>query len=557
MGGSASKRQALAWARLGIQNRPFCLSMSMKKYIIYARKSTESEDRQVLSIDSQINELKEIAKRRGFEIAEILKESKSAKAPGRPIFNALMDRAESGEVAGILCWKLDRLARNPVDGGRIIWSIKQQGLTIVTPAQTYSREDDNVILMYVEFGMAQKYIDDLGKGVKRGNRAKLEMGWLPGPAPIGFLNKLDDHTLIPDPERFPLIRKMWELYMGGTSVSEIINTADKEWGLKTIKRKRMGGLPISKSQFYRMLVSPFYYGQLERMDYGEKRQYQGKHKPIVSKEEFWKVQRMLGRPAPRPQEKRHFAFTGMIRCGECGCSITAEEKIKKSGRAYTYYRCSRRHKTITCKNPPVTLPELEKQVAPILEEITIPDAFKEWALGWLRRGHEFESDNREVVLSTLQNTYAENERKLDRLTDMRLKEMLTDEEYTSKKAALTGEQKNLKEKIGDADQHAQNWRERMEWAFDYATAAKKRFESPDLEERRKVLYELGTNLILQNKELRLELNETLSLFAKYSKQLFSDVERLELDKNGHIQEGTNAFQQLVPTWRVGWDLNPR
>lgn len=531
--------------------------MSIKKYIIYARKSTTSEDLQVLSIDSQINELKEVAKRRGFEIAEVLKESKSAKAPGRPVFNSLMNRVESGEVTGILCWKLDRLARNPVDGGRIIWSIKQQGLTIITPTQSYGSEDDNTILMYVEFGMAQKYIDDLGKGVKRGNRTKLQMGWLPGVAPIGYLNKLDDHTLIPDPERFPLIRKMWELYMGGTSVSEIIKTADEEWGLKTLKKKRMGGLPISKSQFYRILVSSFYYGQLERMDYGEKRQYQGKHKPMVSKEEFWKVQRMLGRPAPRPQEKRHFAFTGLIRCGECGCSITAEEKIKKSGRAYTYYRCSRRHKTIDCKNPPITLPELEKQVIPRLEEITVPDAFKNWALSWLQRSHENESDNREVALSSLQNTYAENERKLDRLTDMRLREMLTDEEYISKKAALTGEQENLKAKIADTDQHAQNWRERMEWALDYATAAKKRFESPDLEERRKVLCELGVNLILQNKELRLELNETLSLFAKYSKKLFADVERLELDENGYIKEEATAFQLVAPSWRARWDLNPR
>ena len=148
----------------------------MKHFVIYARKSTESEDRQVLSIDSQINELQAIAARLGYGELKIMRESMTAKAPGRPVFNKLMEMVEAGQIHGVLCWKLDRLARNPVDGGRIIWCIKNDGLSIVTPSQSYSREEDNTILMYVEFGMAQKYIDDLGKNVKRGNRAKLEMG---------------------------------------------------------------------------------------------------------------------------------------------------------------------------------------------------------------------------------------------------------------------------------------------------------------------------------------------------------------------------------------------
>lgn len=263
----------------------------MKTFVIYARKSTESEDRQVLSIDSQIRELQAIAERLGVKISEILRESMSAKGPGRPVFNKLMERVESGDVAGILCWKLDRLARNPVDGGRIIWAIKNSGLNIVTPGQTYSPGDDNMILMYVEFGMAQKYIDDLGKNVKRGNRSKLELGWLPGEAPIGYLNKLDDHTIIPDPERFPLVRKMFELYWQGESVDDILKQANGEWGFTTFKRKRRGGSALSKSSFYRMLSSPFYYGLIERMDYGEKRQYKGSHKPMISEEEYWRTQR--------------------------------------------------------------------------------------------------------------------------------------------------------------------------------------------------------------------------------------------------------------------------
>src|SRR3990172_8654484 len=145
------------------------------KYFIYARKSSESEDRQILSIGSQINELKELAKRQKLDIKEIIQESKSAKAPGRPEFSNMLNRLYSGEAKGIICWKLDRLARNPVDGGSIIWAIKQNNIEIVTPAQTYNQAGENSILMYIEFGMAQKYIDDLSKNVKRGLRAKAEL----------------------------------------------------------------------------------------------------------------------------------------------------------------------------------------------------------------------------------------------------------------------------------------------------------------------------------------------------------------------------------------------
>ena len=89
----------------------------MPTYFIYSRKSSEAEDRQILSIDSQVSELKRFANPKGIKILEVLTEAKSAKAPGRPIFNSMMQRLYHGEADGILCWKLDRLARNPVDGG--------------------------------------------------------------------------------------------------------------------------------------------------------------------------------------------------------------------------------------------------------------------------------------------------------------------------------------------------------------------------------------------------------------------------------------------------------
>ena len=207
------------------------------RYFIYCRKSTEAEDRQILSINSQITELERHAARKGLQIIGVLTEAKSAKAPGRPVFNSMMERLYRGEADGVLCWKLDRLARNPVDGGSIIWAMKQHEVKITTPFQTYGQSEDNVVWMYLEFGMAQKYVDDLSKTVKRGLRAKAESGWFPGPTSPGYRNQENEegwNVIRKDPKRFPLVRRFWDLLLTGKHTpAEIRQIANTAWGYKT------------------------------------------------------------------------------------------------------------------------------------------------------------------------------------------------------------------------------------------------------------------------------------------------------------------------------------
>lgn len=521
----------------------------MSKYVIYARKSTESEDRQVLSIDSQVNELRAVAARHGIEVACVLQESMSAKAPGRPIFNKLMEDVEAGRIAGILCWKLDRLARNPVDGGRIIWCIKNNRLRIFTPSQGYSVEEENTILMYVEFGMAQKYIDDLGKNVRRGNKTKLEMGWLPGSAPLGYINKLDDHTIIPDPERFDLVRKMWDLLLTGAySPQRIREVVNKEWGFRTRKTKRMGGRPIAQSSIYRLFKNPFYYGMINRLSDGERGLHQGSHQQMITEEEFWQAQRILGNPAPRPKSKE-FAFTGLMRCGECGCMITAEEKVKKSGLRYIYYRCTKKKDDVACSQKCSTDKQVEAQISDVLEKISIPQPFVLWAIEQLQSVNYSESSDRTHIYVTLQKTYNEVQAKLDRLLDLRLRDLLTDGEFSKEKTHLLAEQAKLKEKMGDTEQRAENWMQKVEEAFDFAVHASYWFEHGTLQDKRKVAARLGSNFVLKDGKLSVQLGNMWERFLKAHDQLQKDVNRLELKENGQPNEKTTDFAAVISSWQ--------
>jgi len=311
------------------------------KYFLYVRKSSEGEDRQVQSIPDQIAHLTRLTKELGLEIIEILEESRSAKNPyNRPVFTDMLERIENGEANGILCWEINRLSRNPVDSGKIQWLL-QQG--IIKSVRTINREykpDDNALLLSVESGSANQFILDLKKGVKRGIDSKLDKGLAPILAPLGYLNsKIEtrgENYIVKDPERFDLIRKAWDMMLSGThNPPKILEIINNEWGMRTRKMKRRGNKPLSRSTIYRIFTDKFYTGLFEYRG----KTYQGKHEPMITLEEFDKVQILLGREG-KPRPKTHeFPFTGIIRCGECGSFITAIEKtkiIKSTGKLKTF-----------------------------------------------------------------------------------------------------------------------------------------------------------------------------------------------------------------------------
>jgi len=185
------------------------------KYCLYARKSSESEERQVLSIDSQVKEMLEMAERDSLEITEIKRESHSAKDTGtRPIFNELLNDIRQGKFNGVITWAPDRLSRNAGDLGSIVDLMDQKRLIeIRTHGQSFTNNPNEKFLLMILGSQAKLENDNRGINVKRGLRSRVEIGLWPGMAPIGYLNQnqMDKKgQLIVDTLRAPIIRQIFE-----------------------------------------------------------------------------------------------------------------------------------------------------------------------------------------------------------------------------------------------------------------------------------------------------------------------------------------------------------
>lgn len=483
----------------------------MPRTVIYARKSTESEDRQILSIDSQVRELRQLAEKLGLHVDKVFTESKSAKTLGRPIFAEMLAAVQRNEIDQLICWKLDRLARNPVDGGALIWALEEGKLArIHSPHRSFENTGDNKFWMQLEFGMAKKYVDDLSDNVRRGLRAKLEMGWYPTLPPLGYLNERNTRTIISDPDRFALVRKMWHLLLTENySANRILDLATNKWGLRTRRMKREGGKPLALSALYKIFANPFYYGMMRYHGV----LYPGQHEPMISKADFDQVQEILNRKLAPRGTRPPFAFTGMIRCGECGNAITAEHKVQKQGHRYVYYHCTR-PKGSNCKQKVIEVRELERQINQFLESVTVSKTIVEWA-GWLLEElHKDEMETEHVALESLERRLSAATKELGELTNMRLRGLLSDEEFVAKKNELEQERFRLRELMEDNHDRFSQVNDDVLDTFRFAETARERFNTESIAQKRAVLRFTGSNFILLNGKLNIDALKPLLLIKK-------------------------------------------
>lgn len=472
------------------------------KYFLYCRKSTEAEDRQVLSLDSQRTEMERLASAwSDVAIVRVFTEAYSAKAPGRPVFNDVLQRVQAGEAEGIIAWHPDRLARNSVDGGQIIYLLDTKQLKDLRFA-TFSFENNSQgkFMLSIIFGYSKYYVDSLSENVRRGVRARLARGWVSGNVPLGYDNDRNSKTVVMDPDRFPLVQRMWQLMLTGshTPVS-IWRLARDHWQLRTRQRKRSGGNPVSRNTVYRLLSNPFYAGIIETST----RSYPGKHQPMVTVEEFERVQAILGRlNAPR-RKVYSFPYTGLLRCGECGFAITAEHKVNRYGSRYIYYHCSKQRRDYRCRQGSVSDADLEAQLIAFLETITLPDSLHEWALARLARMTETRAENVRAQQASWEQAAARVARELDNLTRLRLRDQIGDEEYQRHRQALEQEQCKIEQSQRTAGEAASAF-EPARLFVSFNRRAVEWFRAGDAPLKRLILTTVGSNLRLTDKKLSVE-----------------------------------------------------
>lgn len=488
----------------------------MSPYVIYARKSSESEDRQVLSIDSQIREMKQLAARHGVTVAEELTETRSAKAPGRPVFNQLMRRIHKGQVAGVLCWKMDRLARNPYDAGMVLQAQADGKLKqIITSDGVKSADSNDRLLGTFEFALATKFIDDLRANTSRGIREKLSRGWATYLPPLGYLNDRVNRTIIKDQDRFAQVRRMWELLLTGTtSPARILRIANDEWGFRTRKFKRQGDNRLARTTLYDMFANPFYMGLIQLRD---GRRYVGAHEPMISREEFERAQVILGRPS-RPRPATHdFAFTGIIRCGNCGAGVTAEEHIKPSGRRYVYYRCSH-NRTLAerCREPAISESTLVEQLARQLSHLAIPERILAWLKERSVRDLGADRARRQSVRVTLDDAVRSMRREEETLLSLRLRDLVTDEVFTRKRQELGQRRDALEQQLAGSDRPFEEVNETLLKTFDFSARLRETFLAGTRVQRRMILEAVGLNYTLRARKVAFSLAKPFTFLAEAS-----------------------------------------
>lgn len=510
------------------------------RYILYARKSSEGDERQVQSIPDQYAVLNRLAIELGLTIVQTIDEARSAKQPGtRPGFARMLELLKSGEADGILCWHLNRLSRNPVDSGTLSWLLQQGVIKMIRTADREYRPDDNVVVMAVENAVSNQFIVDLRRNVQRGQREKALRGWFPHKPPPGYRTDHETREIVPDGERFELIRRAWELMISGAySVPEVQKRLDK-WGFR---HRRIGNLgnPINRSGLYTLFDNPFYYGEFKYAG----QTYQGKHVPMVSRREFEIVQKVIHKNEPVSQRRPDFPFTGLIRCAECGCLITAERKIKhyrSTNRtvAYCYYHCTR---SKGCREPAVKESLIEKTFEKILRSLRLDSRFIDWL-------EDSKSEFVESARSGYHNVVQDWETRLDRalqrrarLLELRIAGEITAEDFSSLNGSLKTEIDHLTERIRSHGEVLANAPATVSNLSNFLRFALEAFLRGDAKAKREIASCLSRNAILSRGDLQIELHPLLKPFAT--------LEPLDSAPN---MVHASPFMPLSPVWQLWMD----
>jgi len=465
----------------------------MSKYVLYARKSSESEDRQVKSLDAQESEMLTIAKREGLEIVEIIRESHSAKTTKqRPEFNRMIKGVQSGKYTAILTWAPDRISRNAGDLGVVIDLMDAGKLECVkTYSQTFFNDPYSKFMFMMLGSQAKLENDQKSLNVKRGNREKLKRGDWINSAPFGYLNDIATKTIILDPERAPYVSQMFELYSTGLYSFKQIASLLFDKGLRT-----KGGKKLSAGQIHKIINRTFYYGVME----SDGKYYQGNHEPIISQKLFEQCQEISGSKS-RPRKKtKGFTLSGFIMCDKCGCAVTAELKKGK----YIYYHCTNGKGICDQKSFNTNEETLHDFIALDMKKLKISqrmvDIVYKAKLEELKQSGDFHNHALDTARKALESFSMRKSRLIDTFTAGDIEETL----YREKLLALDNEKVNLEKQIVEIEKNNPDPYATIELVynrFKRGYTMSKRYKHASPEEKREILSDALSNSKLLNRNI--------------------------------------------------------
>jgi DNA invertase Pin-like site-specific DNA recombinase len=478
------------------------------KYVLYCRKSSEAEDRQVLSIDSQETELRRLAERDNIVISKVFKESMSAKAPGRPIFETMLQYLEKDRGSILLVWKLDRLARNALDGGKVSW-LMDRGIVseIRTPEKVFRNSSDDKFMMSLDFGIAKKYVDDLSTNVKRGNRAKLEKGGWPGPAPYGYLNNKADKTVIVDEKNRRYIRRIFELYGTGRYGLKDVAQMLYDEGMRT-----KTGLMRRASHIHKIIKDPFYHGVMLKNG----KYYPGSHEPIVSKMLYDQANEVLSGKL-HPQSKRlAFHLRGFLKCANCTCMLTASKK-----KGHDYYYCTNGKGKCVEHTKYMRSEYLDELVADAFKHLQIDEELVELAYEASKEQANIGQSYLAQAKEKLINELAVARQKQNKLLDTYLAELVPEAIYKAKTELLNKEIVSIEKEIAKLDAEHEDDELTLEpikkFFLKGISARNDYLHGPD-EQKRIIVSELLWNLSIAGQKVQnLQFKSAYAMVAKNPK----------------------------------------
>lgn len=500
----------------------------MKKAVLYARVSSTRQEKEGFSIPAQIKFLREYALKNDIEIVGEFVEAETAKKAGRVEFNRMVDYLQQQEDERIiLVEKVDRLYRNLPDYGTID-NIKGLEIHFVKENEILSENSRSSIkfMIGIRVLMAKQYVDNLAEESAKGLNERIEQGYALYP-PLGYMYGNDGthkHAIIKDPERAEYAVRAFNLFVYENLSASSINNILYEEGLRN-----PGGNKYADSTIQRMFKNPMYVGDYI---YQGKLYPNGKHEPLISRKLFQLAQNKLNNANDTTrQHDVEFPYIGLFRCGVCGCSYTAERKVKPSGKEYIYYHCTGKGKIKTCKKDSyINEAKIDKFIAEIFKGLeNIPQSLIKEIKESLKEIHDLKNE----YSNTTQDNIYKRIKEIDRMIQNGYKRMLRsnndmeNELWNQTYTELRAEKEQLMDKLSCINKADDDFYKQSDLILKFCKNASKIFMEATPSEKRTICEIIGSNFTANAK------NIDITLYP-----IFYDIiemNRLGRSKNGRFE----------------------